>query len=1098
MRKNRLMLALLLLVLIAGAGVGIWLATSPGNDHRDVAGADIEENGENPSLDSGDPLAGSNTAPGAKGDKPDSGETTTHKNPADAGNNTGSKQPDSTDPEHKAGDNDPPAAKVEWVPAEVEATVSGRVTFKSDGRPAVGAAIRLEVDEGRSEMWRVRNKEPKGYDKDKPATEFTGTTTTDGAGEFSMRVKMKYWYQKLHFEDGEDRSLIGFTEEVAVIATSPGYAPAKSPPFRLDADKEQTVALTLAIPAAVSGRVVDSVSHEGIAGARGTLMDIDAIQSGRPPSPYSFTTDDKGYFSLNSLPASSYSMSIQADGYADYSSWSNTGRTNLSRGGETNLGDIPMMRSTGVSGRVIDAESGEPIEGASIELRKPQQWGGVSTSNASSDEEGLFHMQEVEPGNYSVRVRKEGYAISLLEGVTAEVGKELELGDIRLDHGMQLHGVVTGPDSAPLEGVQIELSEPPSANFNFGTSNRKVSDAISDEEGKFVLGGVSEGKWQISAKLSGYADYNEAIEVGAKPEALTIRMTRGGSIRGRMLDADGNPVSGARIGATSHDARSYALFKSQPQMLAQLLLQEAVATERTDENGDFLLENVPEGVYVVVGISGELGPQETPGQVWKDDIRVQDERETDIGDLQPPRPGTLQVTVTEDGVTVADVEVRVTSGMGMMGGGLTGVTSSTGVAKIENIPEGTWYLKTSRDQSQFDTDLKSRRVVVRAGETTEFQLELRPKGGVHLHGRVTMNGKASISDIILMGMGGLSDVMKSIKPLEGGYYEFNGLKVGSYVMHVREGDKLVTAKMNLELTEEGDKEVNRDFKGYKVSGSVATPDDSPAQRSSVSVTIAHANPEKPSFNTWLRGSTNCGTGGTFLFESVTAGEYIVTASLEGIGSASTHVSITSADINSLNLTISNNSGKIKLTLSKLTGTPVSGGGFASLTLLDATGATVDLGESFQGFFMISQGSTQTIPTVPPGTYTVQIRGSGYLPKDVEGVTVQQGQTTETDVELTAAAELHMTVTNPEVTQAMLDAAEVHYYDANGSEVPIANNPFDAMTPGDPPAAPTLISKYIGPSVAQVRVKLAGYTEVTIDVAFAAGKKIEKQEMLLTE
>jgi hypothetical protein len=317
-------------------------------------------------------------------------------------------------------------------------------------------------------------------------------------------------------------------------------------------------------------------------------------------------------------------------------------------------------------------------------------------------------------------------------------------------------------------------------------------------------------------------------------------------------------------------------------------------------------------------------------------------------------------------------------------------------------------------------------------------------------------------------------------------------------MHVREGDKRVTARVSLQLTQEGDKELTRDFKGYKVGGTVATPEDSPAQRSSVAVSIAHADAIKPGFTTWLRGSTNCGTDGAFQFENVTAGQYLVTATLDGVGSASAQVTIASADSTGLNLSISNNSGKIKLTVTKLNGTPVTGGSFASVVLIDSNGASVDLGQSFQGYMMLGQGNTQTLPTVAPGTYTLRVHGSGYVRKDVEGIVVEQGKTADVDLELTAAAELHMTVTNPEVTQAMLDAASVHYYDAQGTELTVETNPFDSMVPADAPEKPTLKARYIGPDVAEVRIKLDGYAEVKIQVSFEAGKKIEKQEMLLTE
>ena len=50
----------------------------------------------------------------------------------------------------------------------------------------------------------------------------------------------------------------------------------------------------------------------------------------------------------------------------------------------------------------------------------------------------------------------------------------------------------------------------------------------------------------------------------------------------------------------------------------------------------------------------------------------------------------------------------------------------------------------------------------------------------------------------------------------------------------------------------------------------------------------------------------------------------------------------------------------------------------------------------------------------------------------------------------------------------------------------------------PPESPTLVAKYIGPSVTEVRIKLNGYAEIVLPVEYAQGKKIEQQETLVAE
>jgi hypothetical protein len=112
-----------------------------------------------------------------------------------------------------------------------------------------------------------------------------------------------------------------------------------------------------------------------------------------------------------------------------------------------------------------------------------------------------------------------------------------------------------------------------------------------------------------------------------------------------------------------------------------------------------------------------------------------------------------------------------------------------------------------------------------------------------------------------------------------------------------------------------------------------------------------------------------------------------------------------------------------------------------------------------------------------------------MPESRGDVQVEKGKTKEIELELTACAELHATCTNSEITQAMLDKATVRLLNAQGQQVSAISSPFDAWIPGAQPEKPTLKVSYLGQTVTELRIKLAGYAEVTVPVEFAAGKKI---------
>jgi hypothetical protein len=1083
MRNNKLVVGLLVLVLVIGGAIGIWVVTQADDQGSGSQTAGLDD-GSTGGLDDGNPLE----ADPARKDNRKAEELdpagNPEKNPTE-GSNKAELDP-KVDPNKVATDADVPPVEpaTEYESYSYEISVYGKVTIKSDGRAAVGAKVAAEVSDDNNFYGGMPGNAPRTK-SDRPKGSVSGSTTTDGVGEY--RVKLTLTSYRPKGWQGPPQ----VSDQIAVVATMSGYAPAKSTSLGVLPDDEQEVNLKLAVPAAVRGRVVDAVNREGVVGATGQFSDVDSWRDGGS-QPFSFTTDDKGYFSLNAMPASSYILSVQADGYASYDGWLGQGRISLEGGEEKDIGDIPLMLAGKISGRVIFADTGAPIASASVELKQSSQWGGWSSNGTTTAEDGTFSISAVDPGTYTLQARAKGYAMAELTAQAIEPGQKLNIGDIKLGRGLVMAGIVTDADGKPLEGATVSLLEPPETNA-WIRSGEEVSNDQTDAAGHFELAGGHEGTFTLEAKAAGFAKHSETMKITGAKSDLKIQMSRGGTIIGRVMDAGGAPMANIDVRAVNQNTQAYSIYKAQPTFGWGILWGGDAVNGISLEDGTFKLENVGAGTYLLCAINGAEPP------AIKDDIKVENDREINAGDLLFKGKGSARITIVEDGVPVADLSVTLNQGMAWGGrDDNAGTTDNAGTALIEGVSAGTWYIRTARDEANFDTDNARRRIVVESGRITEFTLELRPKDGVHLHGKLTINGKAVFQDIMLLGMGVRSDVVKTTKAQQGGYYEFIGLKTGSYMLHARESDTVVTCKAMLELKEEGDFPFDMDFKGYSVTGTVNTPDNTPVQRSAVSVSIGHLANEHPDFAVWLKGRTNADSDGKFKLENVPPGTYVISAALDGVGTASMQVTVTSADQGGVNFNIQQNSGSIKLTVSKLNGIPVAGGGFAMVSLTTTDGTPVDLGE-FQGWFMLSEGASQTIPTVEPGTYTLIIKASGYLQKSLTGIVVKKGEVTNTDAELTAAAELHLTFASTEVTQAMLNEASVRYFDAAGSEIERESNEFDNW--GAPPAElpkPTLVAKYLGPQVTEVRIKVAGFAELSVPVQFIVGKKIEKEESLVAE
>jgi hypothetical protein len=548
------------------------------------------------------------------------------------------------------------------------------------------------------------------------------------------------------------------------------------------------------------------------------------------------------------------------------------------------------------------------------------------------------------------------------------------------------------------------------------------------------------------------------------------------------------------VSFTSQSDPAYSTWKNMPATMWGALFSRFQEHAITDAQGNFTLTHVPEGTYLLAASKFAEGDV-----AYLDDVAVRDGETTDGVVLRLQGTGSARVTVLEDGVPVPDLKVSLSRNIGFNGMDTNAaVTDGLGTALFSEVRAGTWYVITARDEGNWDTDSSRRRLVIVEGQTVEKTIELRPRDGVRVHGRLTMNGKHVFNDVMLIGTGNRAEAMKNTSTVEGGFYEFVGVKPGTYELHARTSDTTITAFVRLELEKEGDFPFDKDFAGYAVRGSVTTPDNKPAQLAAVSVALQHADSARPEFAGWLRGRATADATGAFSITDVSPGRYILSASLDGVGSVSTTITVAGTDLGGLKLEIARNTGSIKFSVGKLTGTPVSGNGFGFVTLTRPDGTPVDLGETFQGWFMVREGTTQTLPNVPEGTYTLEVQGSGYMPVQVKDVSVTSGEVTSLERDFVAACELHITFTNTEITQQLLDGATVKYFNAGGVQVARPTNLFDAWGDTEAPESPTLMAKYIGQDVTEVRVKVTGYSELVISVEPEPGKKIARQESAVAE
>lgn len=166
----------------------------------------------------------------------------------------------------------------------------------------------------------------------------------------------------------------------------------------------------------VKGIVFDNDTSSELGGAIVQAKDVDG----------SYTATDSGAYVME-LDSGEYAVSAQKSGYIK-----NTETAKVSALSTTNT-DIGLEvdpKSSSISGTVTDKKTGEPLEGATITIKKKS-----FKEETTSDSEGKYSFTELEAGKYKMIAKKSGYKKykknKIKLKINHEVNKDIPLKDIK-------------------------------------------------------------------------------------------------------------------------------------------------------------------------------------------------------------------------------------------------------------------------------------------------------------------------------------------------------------------------------------------------------------------------------------------------------------------------------------------------------------------------------------------------------------------------------------------------------------------------------------------------------------------------------------------
>ncbi|MBM3473011.1 MAG: hypothetical protein FJX75_07090 [Armatimonadetes bacterium] len=353
------------------------------------------------------------------------------------------------------------------------------------------------------------------------------------------------------------------------------YALARKPGFALDwiaARPGEAIELKLGANPVTFAGTVKGTDGEPVGGARVEIASLRWPDDYRPATvpisddpegdkaartrlylsaerPLTAISDAEGRFAIADLPRAA---SVTVEGTAE-------GRERFRMGSkllpaETQNCDIVLAPEAVIAGRVT--HEGQPIAGLTVLCADDASDKG-STETAA---DGTYRLTGLSAGTYNVRAgRTKDLTAVRIGPFTVKAGETLADADIAMIEGAVVKGTVR--DSATGEPIKGALV--------LANSQRGIDAARTDEGGAYALR-VPPGTCKVSCYRFGpgarpVTPTEQRVTVTDKQvvEGLDFgKGAKGAAVRGRVVDTDGKPVAGARVGSVVGVAASEKTFES--------------------------------------------------------------------------------------------------------------------------------------------------------------------------------------------------------------------------------------------------------------------------------------------------------------------------------------------------------------------------------------------------------------------------------------------------------------------------------------------------------------------------------------------------------
>ena len=486
------------------------------------------------------------------------------------------------------------------------------------------------------------------------------TTTTNGKGEFVFS-KVKPF------------------EDYSLVAADPRHGRRQEAPIRISSESALDVVLVMQTGARLHGLITDSGGNVvPDAELRLGLASLGSVE--QDPNMVSTRSGADGSYEFKNVPESNFTLDVSAAGYGRML----LQQINISGKGDHEQ-DIILDIAHMIEGRVSDI-IGAPVENALVQAWSAGARDRQTRSQVKTDAEGRFLLDDVRSGVYTLFVSADGFKNERKMRVeTGDLGVQVQLTPLP-----RVRGRVVDSGGAPVSSFKVNLRVPVQNTDDTIALRETTLEVSGATNGEFELPCPNQGEYVVEAQGSdAYApSFSERFSVanGGEVSGLVITLSMGGSITGRIVDFQGNPVAGASIQTHDSEYVDDAFFRSIGQF-------PSAATEKSVQTGS-------DGTFKVSGLTPETYQldirHKEHAQYVHLNIKVNDGADTDVGSLQLSAGAVVAGTVLGPGGDPLSGAVVQLRGTGDEPHNYPTRTDATGRYSVDHVTPGSYVIYAQR------------------------------------------------------------------------------------------------------------------------------------------------------------------------------------------------------------------------------------------------------------------------------------------------------------------------------------------------------------------------------------------------------------------